>query len=114
MFVDNGVRAASAGRYSYDHPAADGWRGDTLVPYRNGDRYGYVWETAWASERDAREFTRAYRELLETRDAQFRGSGVAVVPAGAYGDAFRLTREGNRVRVVNGPTVDSLSAVHAG
>jgi hypothetical protein len=84
------------------------------VPYRDGERYGYVWETAWATEQDAREFARAYRALLESKDARFRGDGVAVVPSGAYADAFRLTRSGTRVRVVNGPTVDALSAIHGG
>jgi hypothetical protein len=113
-FVDNGVGASDVGRYTYDHPAADGWAGDTLVPYRDGERYGYVWETAWRSERDAREFERTYRDLLESKEAQFREGGLAVVPDGAYADAFRVTRTGTRVRVVNGPTVDALSAIHPG
>jgi hypothetical protein len=112
MFVENGVRTGSVGRYSYDHPAADGWAGDTLVPYRNGDRYGYVWETAWETDGEARRFAEAYRELLDARGAETR-DGAAVIPEDSpFGDAFRVTRDGRRVRVVNGPAVESLSAIH--
>jgi hypothetical protein len=115
-FFQNGVQAATVERYSYAHPAARGWTGDTLVPYQNGDRYGYVWETAWESEAEARQFEETYRALLDSEGAQFQGEGgtVAVVPeTSAFDDAFRVTRDGRRVRVVNGPTVESLSRVHA-
>ena len=112
-FVHNNVRAGSVGRYSYDHPAAEGWAGDSIVPYRNDGRYGYVWETAWESEGEARQFAEAYRELLESQGGQFRDGGVAVVPEDSpFGDAFRVRRDGRRVRIVNGPTVDSLSGIH--
>ncbi len=113
MFVQNGIGASEVERYSYAHPAATGWTGDSLVPYRNGDRFGYVWETAWESEAEAREFAEAYRRLLESEGAEFRDGGVAVVPdPSPFDDAFRVTREGNRVRVVNAPTVAELPAVH--
>jgi hypothetical protein len=113
-FFQNGIRAADVERYGYAHPAAVGWEGDTLVPYRNGDRFGYVWETAWESEAEARQFAETYRALLESEGATFRGGGVAVVPEPSpFEDAFRVTRDGTYVRVVNAPTVEELPAVHA-
>ena len=114
MLVEHGVGETPSSRYSYSHPAADGWAGDALVPYRSDGEYGYVWETAWESSGEAREFHAAYRELLEQRGAVARGDGVWVIREGAFADAFRVTREGSRVRVVNAPTVEALDGVHAG
>ncbi|MEF8787004.1 MAG: Hvo_1808 family surface protein [Haloarculaceae archaeon] len=99
----------------YTGPVSDGWGGDTLVPYQNGDQYGYVWELAWDSRADAREFHDAYRDALASHDARVEGDTVYVVPeSSAFGDAFRVTRDGNRVRIVNAPTVDDLDEIHAG
>jgi len=114
MLVANDVGETPPARYGYSHPAADGWAGDTLVPYRSAEGYGYVWETAWADAGEAREFHEAYRELLEQRGAVARGDGVWVIPEGAFADAFRVTREGSRVRVVNAPTVGDLDEIHGG
>jgi hypothetical protein len=101
-------------RYNYSHPITDGWAGDTVVPYRSGDEYGYVFESEWDSADDAREFAAAYRDLLRERGAERVGDGVYRVPDDdAFGDAFRVVCEGRTVRVVNAPTVDDLSAVHA-
>ncbi|MFC7132915.1 MULTISPECIES: Hvo_1808 family surface protein [Salinibaculum] len=109
MFADNGVIASGSGRYQ--HPATDGWAGDALVPYRNGDQYGYVWELAWDTPEDAREFGEAYRELLGRFDATRDGDVYTVPDSSTFGDAFRVTRDGTRVRIVNAPTVDALSAI---
>ena len=99
----------------YTGPVSDGWGGDTLVPYQNGNQYGYVWELAWDSRVDAREFEDAYRDALTSHDARAEGDGVYVVPeSDTFGDAFRVTRDGNRVRIVNAPTVDALDDIHAG
>ena len=114
MLVENGVGETPASRYSYSHPAADGWAGDALVPYRSAEGYGYVWETAWESAGEAREFHEAYRTLLEKRGAVSRGDGVWVIEDGPFADAFRVTRDGTRVRVVNAPAVGDLDGVHAG
>ena len=54
MLVEHGVGETPSSRYSYSHPAADGWAGDALVPYRSDGEYGYVWETAWESSGEAR------------------------------------------------------------
>jgi hypothetical protein len=112
MLVQNDAGDESVSRYSYVHPASDGWAGDTLVPYRDGDRYGYVWETAWDSGRDARQFADAYRDLLAGKGARQVAPGTYVVETGPFAVAFRVVREGSRVRVVNGPDTDALAAIH--
>jgi hypothetical protein len=109
MFADNGIIDSQR---RYEHPVSDGWGGDALVPYRDGDRYGYVWETAWDSREDARQFHEAYRDLLAEYDATREDNVYTVPDTSPFGDAFRVVREGKRVRIVNGPTVESLSAIH--
>ncbi|MFC7156030.1 Hvo_1808 family surface protein [Halomarina halobia] len=111
MFRANGV-VEGGERFDYSHPLSDGWAGDRLVPYHDGDEAGYVWRTEWDTERDAREFVRGYRDLLAARGAT-RDGNVYVVPEGdPYADAFRVTREGTTVTVVNAPTRGELDAVH--
>ena len=101
--------------YNYTHSTTAGWVGDRLVPYRSADgRTGYVLRTEWETAGDAAAFATAYRSLLrERRGAERRGDGVLVVPAGPYADAFRVTRDGRTVTVVNAPTAGALDAVHA-
>ena len=99
--------------YEYDHPLSAGWGGDKLVPYRNGDRYGYVWATEWDTRADAREFVTAYRAILDERASRQPDANTYVLPdSDPFGDAFRVTRTGKRVRVVNGPTVGALDGIH--
>ncbi|MFC6836934.1 Hvo_1808 family surface protein [Halomarina ordinaria] len=107
-------------RFDYDHPATDGWAGDRLVPYVNADadasdpdaEAGYVWRIEWDDASEAREFLDAYRTLLEERGADREGT-VYVLPADdPYADAFRVTREGETVTVVNAPTPADLDAIH--
>lgn len=99
-------------RFTYDHPITAGWGGDQLVAYENDGAYGYVWQTTWDSDADAREFADAYRDLLDSKDAVARGDGVFVVHDGAFADAFRVVRRGDTVLVVNAPTVGALDGVH--
>lgn len=114
MFVTNDVWSEGVDPYEYRHPAAEGWAGDALVPYHAGDAAGYVWETAWETPTDAAEFYDAYLDLLDRHGATLREAGVYVVPeSDAFGDAFRVIRDGRRVRIVNAPTVAALSKVHA-
>ena len=103
-----------ADRYSYVSRPSEGWAGDTVVPYRNGSGGGgYVWESRWDSERDAREFATAYRgALTEEHGARNPRGAVYVVDDGPFADAFRVVREGRTVRIVNGPTVDDLNGIH--
>jgi len=117
MFVSNGV-VDPQDRFGYRSEPSAGWGGDSLVPYRNNDTApgegAYVWQTTWDTEADARQFHDAYRDLLDRRDANNPRGNVYVVPdASAFGDAFRLTRDGKTVRVVNAPTPDGLDGVHA-
>jgi hypothetical protein len=99
--------------YEYDHRISAGWGGDKLVPYRNGDRYGYVWATEWDTREDAREFVTAHRAILDERASRQPDADTYVLPdSDPFGDAFRVTRSGKRVVIVNGPTVDSLDGIH--
>jgi hypothetical protein len=111
-FAHNDVDPTSVSLYSYVHPASAGWAGDSLVPYRNDGQGGYVWETAWDSPAEAEEFHEAYLSLLDANGAVDRGDGVYVIPEGPFADAFRITREGDRVRIVNGPDVPALDGIH--
>lgn len=112
MFLYNDIQASGVQTYSYSHPAAVGWQGDALVPYRNGDQFGYVWETVWEDESEAREFVDAYRALLESKGGQLEDGTATIPDASPFGDAFRVTRDGARVRIVNAPSESALSAVH--
>ncbi|WP_256290239.1 Hvo_1808 family surface protein [Halobellus inordinatus] len=101
--------------YNYDAEPSAGWANDRLFPYQKqtsaGSQYGYVWATEWDTERDAREFQRAYRAILDAHDAEQRAANTYVVPDGQFADAFRVTRSGTRVTIVNGPTVADLDDI---
>jgi len=103
--------------YNYSVPATEGWAGDTLVPYFAADSDeseadGYVWTIRWETQRDARQFERAYRGMLtEQMNATARAEGVYRVSDGPFADAFRVTRDGKTVRIVNAPTVEALDEV---
>jgi hypothetical protein len=101
-----------ADRRNYSHPVSAGWGGDRLVPYRNDGEFGYVWELAWDSPEDAAEFHEAYVALLEGHGAEEVGETRYRVPTGPFADAFRVTRDGRTVRIVNAPTVEQLQDVH--
>ncbi|MFB6126106.1 MAG: Hvo_1808 family surface protein [Halolamina sp.] len=99
--------------YDYAANASDGWAGDRLVPYRNGNRTGYVWRLRWENASEAAAFADAYRRTLLLRLlAEEVRPGVYRVEDGPFADAFRVTVEGDTVTVVNAPTVDELDAVH--
>jgi hypothetical protein len=114
MFVSTGViDRTGAAQYDYDHPLSTGWAGDTLVPYRDGTgEYGYVWRIRWDSTADAREFVRGYREILDGYGADRIGDGRWVVSEGAFTDAFRVTRDGKTVTIVNAPRRGDLDRIH--
>ncbi len=99
-------------RYNYSHPASEGWGGDRLRAYRNGDEYGYVWKTVWDSREDARQFLRAYRSVLDRYDAVALGEGRYRIVEGGFADAFRVLRDGRTVTIVNAPSVEDLPDVH--
>ncbi|WP_435186011.1 Hvo_1808 family surface protein [Halobellus sp. EA9] len=101
--------------YNYDAEPSAGWANDRLFPYQKevdgGEKYGYVWVTEWDTAQDAREFRRAYQAILDALDAEQRAENTYVVPEGSYADAFRVTRSGTRVTIVNGPTVSDLNDI---
>ncbi|WP_435061999.1 Hvo_1808 family surface protein [Halobaculum sp. EA56] len=104
--------------YNYSSEPSDGWANDRLFPYRNGQgndtEYGYVWITAWDTEADAREFYDAYLRMLEAHDVERTDEGYYVVPDGPFADAFLVRLDGDRVTVVNGPTVEDVKQIRPG
>jgi len=115
IVADESLRTGT-GRYSYynySHPRSDGWAGDAIVPYTNGSDYGYVWVTEWDSAAEAEQFRSSYVLLLKLRmGGVFVDDGVYEVADGPYADAFRVTRTGDRVVIVNAPRVADLERVH--
>jgi len=101
--------------YRYDHPITDGWDGDVLVPYRDGDgRTGYVLRTAWTNASEAAAFRGGYERLLDSQNATEVSDGVYWIPESAsFTGAYRVTRADDVVTIVHAPTVDALDGVHA-
>jgi hypothetical protein len=99
-------------QYDYDAEPSAGWGNDRVFPYRHPDRAegGYVWVTEWDTREDAREFRAAHESILRAHDAE-RTNGTWVIPDGQYADAFRVTRSGARVTVVNGPDPAAVRAI---
>jgi PGF-CTERM protein len=100
--------------YNYDAPPSAGWANDRVFPYRHGTgddaADGYVWVTEWDTERDARQFRRAHEAILRAHDAT-REDGVWTVEDGRFADSFRVTRDGTRVTIVNGPTPEAVENI---
>ena len=106
-------------RLKYEHPVTAGWDGDRLVPYvtSSGNETGYAYESVWDSTADAREFQRAYRKLLAYHDAKpvdGLRSTYRVPASDGFTDAFYVERSDKRLRIINAPTVDGLSAISRG
>ncbi len=101
--------------YRYDHPITDGWDGDVLVPYRDGDgRTGYVLRTTWTNASEAAAFRGGYERLLDSQNATELSDGIYRVPESAsFTGAYRVTRSDDVVTIVHAPTVDALDGVHA-
>ena len=113
MFQGNGVvNRTGSDQYDYDQRFSAGWDGDRLVPYRNGDRYGYVWRSEWESADEAREFVGAYRDLLDRQGADRLEDGRYRIASGPFADAFRVTRSGETVTIVNAPRLADLDSIH--
>ncbi|GAA0244727.1 Hvo_1808 family surface protein [Halobacterium noricense] len=100
--------------FNYTSVPSDGWANDRLWPYRKGDKRGYVWRTAWDTNRDAIEFQRAYRDLLRGQNATRTESGAWIIENGEFADAFRIVRDGRTVTIVNAPTEGDLADIRPG
>ena len=109
---DPDINKAQRTGLNYSHPATEGWEADSFVAYRNGTARGYVFASEWESAADAEAFRDAYLDLLDSKGATRVSEGVYRIPDGPFADAFRVTVEGDRVVVVNAPTVEALDDVH--
>jgi len=106
----------------YESELTEGWDGDRLVPYVTNDSYetnetGYVFETAWDSPADAREFRDGWQQLMEYHGAEpvdGHANTYRIPEDSEFGDVFYLVQNGSQVTVVNGPTVEDLDLIHAG
>ncbi|WP_396611395.1 Hvo_1808 family surface protein [Haloferax sp. S1W] len=109
--------------YNYTSGPSAGWGGDLVVPYRpasdstaeaNPNQRAYVWKTVWDTEKDADQFEKAY--VTTTLKLRLGAKRVApntyVIEKGPFADAYRVTRQGDTVTIVNAPTVEELDAVH--
>lgn len=108
-------------QYNYDHRYTAGWDGDKLVPYVTNEsaetgETGYVWTSVWDSGADAQEFVVGYERLLEHHGAEPVPDrpNTYRIPDGEFADAFSVERSGDRVVIVNAPTVEELDAVREG
>jgi hypothetical protein len=52
---------------------ANGWDGDRLVAYRNGEEVAFLWATVWDSQKDAEEFSEKYQKIRPMKN----GTGLA-------------------------------------
>jgi hypothetical protein len=134
MFWANGLveRGDSRVDTDYRHRRSAGWAGDALVVYTanasadgesadgpapdahaNGS-LGYVWRIEWENGTEAREFERAHETMLRLHHgARPVAPDTYIAEDGPFADAFRVTRTGETVTVVNAPTVEALEEVHA-
>ncbi|MFC7074779.1 Hvo_1808 family surface protein [Halovenus rubra] len=111
----NDEEGPAASPYNYAHPETEGWRGDRIYTYRNGEESGTVWQLDWASAEDGEPFVSTYKELIELR------GGTAVdgykhtytfEDSDEWNLAVTIVPDGSTVTVVTAPTVDDLTAIH--
>jgi len=96
--------------YNYAHPATDGWAGDELYPYRNGDRDGYVWATEWQTEADAAAFRDAYVRMLTAHgDGGYEdGTVYAIGDESDFPGAYGVERDGTSVTITHAPSPEGV------
>jgi len=115
--IDRQHIAAASGeyaRYNYAHPITNGWNGDSLVVYEDGDEYGHVFQSEWSITDDAEQFAAAYEELLTANAAESVDERTYRVDDDEpFAGAYRVVQDGTTVTVVHAPTVEELEAVHA-
>ena len=94
--------------YNYAHESTDGWAGDELYPYRDGDgddaREGYVWVTEWQTAGDAADFRETYLTMLTAHgDAEYEAGEIYEVEGGDFSGAYGVVRDDTTVTVVHAP-----------
>ena len=101
--------------HNYAHPETEGWRGDELYTYTNGDGdSATVWELAWASAADAEPFVEGYEELIDIRGGERvegHGNTYTFEDGTGFDMAVTMVQDDDRVTIVTAPTVDDLTAV---
>jgi hypothetical protein len=98
---------------NYDLEFTQGWTGDRLHVYHDGEQLAYVWRLTWESPADAQRFADAYRQLLAYYGGSQVDGNVWTIEDGAFADAFRVTVDGSRVTVTNAPTPAELDEVRS-
>lgn len=115
--IDQQQIASASGeyaRYNYTHPLTNGWDGDSIVVYEDGDEQAHVFESEWETESDAEEFASGYAELLTGNAAEpIDNRTYQVDESESFAGAYRLVQNGTTVTVVHAPTVEALDEVHA-
>ncbi|MDB2224418.1 Hvo_1808 family surface protein [Halorubrum ezzemoulense] len=94
------------GLYNYAHPVTEGWAGDELYPYRNGERDGYVWATEWQTEGDAAAFRDAYLRMLTAHgDGDYaEGTVYEIGEESDFPGAYGVERDGTSVTITHAPS----------
>lgn len=102
-------------RYNYVSEPSAGWANDKVYPYRNAEgdetRYGYVWLTEWQTKADAEEFRAAYARMLDAHNVRETDEGYLVVDEGPFRGAYLVVKQGTRVTIVHGPTVEDAQKI---
>lgn len=93
--------------------AAAGWVDDTMYYLRTDDgTRAVVWTVEWADDAEAREFQKAWRALLDSRNATEK-EGLTLVPASddAPASAYAVDRDGSTVRIIWSLDADAVRSV---
>ncbi|MFC3959825.1 Hvo_1808 family surface protein [Halovivax cerinus] len=103
----------------YAQPESDGWAGGEMVVYatdaRSAEESGFVWQTEWTSETDARAFRDAYLDLLSLHDAEpVDGRQNTLRIDSDYPGAYVLAQDGTTVTIVRAPSTDAIPEIREG
>ncbi len=113
---ESGLAVDPFNPFNYDLDETEGWRGDRLYVYTNGeDETGSVWWSTWASQEDAAEFLEAYEALARYRGGEPVEAAEHTWRFDASSDfdmVVTLELQGASLRIVTAPTVEDLSNVH--
>jgi len=111
-----GLLLKAVGRREAERAAA-GWGGDRAYLFERADASAlFVWQTAWDTDADAREFFRAYNALQGSRGGTPQDSAAASPDDSSRtwreGELLTLIRvEGDRVSVLRGHELDVRAAL---
>jgi PGF-CTERM protein len=110
IHLDAEAQLETRATYNYAHPVTDGWAGDELYPYRNGDRDGYVWATEWQTEDDAAAFRDAYVRMLTAHgDGEYaQGTVYEIGSESDFPGAYGVERDGTSVTITHAPSPEGV------